>query len=134
MAEAALRAVLGLLAVYHLGMGALSALAPAHAGRLGSALYGVRAAETPQLRYGLRMLGLYALALGMLLAIAAVEPRAHRSVIAVAAALQAARAVARIVLRGELAAAFAVPAGRNALNAALLLAEAAVLAWGLALL
>ena len=133
-AALAASAVLLLLAVYHLGMGALSTLAPRGAARLGAALYGVEARETPQLRYGLRMLGLYALAVGTLCGVAATDPPSHRVVIATVAGLQLARALARIGLEAEVTAAFGVSAARNRLNAALLVTEAAILLVALPLL
>jgi hypothetical protein len=125
--EIALRAVLALLATYHLGVGLLSVLSPSSAARAAARLYGAAAVETPQLRYGIRMLGLYALALGSLLALATGSPAEYRAVIVVAAGLQLARAVCRIVLREELSAGFSVPERRNYINATLLVAEAVVL-------
>lgn len=127
IAEAVLRAVLGLLAVYHLAMGLAATFAPRLAARLGRALYALQAEDTPQLRYGLRMLGLYALAIGSLAALAALDPRTHVAIILVIAALQLARATARLVLRRELAAAFGIGSRRSALNAAVLVAQALAL-------
>lgn len=125
--DVVLQSVLGVLAAYHLGMGAVSVSAPRVAARVGGMLYALEAAESAQLRYGVRMLGLYALALGVLLVNAAAEPRAHVDVVVVAAALQLGRAVARIVLRDELAKAFRIPFRRNLANAAVLVGESAVL-------
>lgn len=130
MIEELLRAVLAVLAGYHLLMGGLAATAPRVAARVAGSLYALQATETPQLRYGVRMLGLYALALGVLLALAARDPRAHLPVIVVVGGLQLARAVARLALRDEVHAAFGVPTRRNALNAGVLLAEVVVLATG----
>jgi hypothetical protein len=122
-----LRAVLLLLGGYHLGIGAVSVLSLRLTARVTAALYGVSVAESAPLRYAVRMLGLYALALGVLLVLAAREPNAHRDVIAVVAGLQMARALCRLLFRRELAAAFQLPMHRNALNAALLVGEAALL-------
>jgi hypothetical protein len=127
-ADLALRAVLALLALYHLAIGTLSVASLRLTARVTSRLYGLAVVETPALRYAVRMLGLYALALGTLLAVAARSPGQHREVIVVVAALQLARALHRVLLRREVADAFSVPARRNALNAALLVAEAIVLA------
>ena len=127
-AEILLRGVLGLLAAYHLGMGLVSTFAPRAAARIGGALYAIEAAETPQLRYGVRMLGLYALAFGGLLVLATMDPRRYVAVVVAAAALQLARAIARLALRRELAEAFPIGGRRNAVNAAVLLAVAATLA------
>ena len=75
----------------------------------------------------MRMLGLYALALGSLLALATWNPTGYRAVIVVAAGLQLASAACRILLRKELTTGFNIPARRNYLNASLLVAEACVL-------
>ena len=125
--ELALRAVLALLAAYHLGVGLLSVVSPSSAVWVASRLYGTAAVDTPQLRYGVRMLGLYALALGSLLALATASPGEYRAVIIVAAGLQLARAACRVLLRHELAAGFRVPMRRNYINATLLVVEAGVL-------
>lgn len=127
-AELVLRGVLALLCAYHLGIGIAAVASPRLANRAAGALYSLQAAETPQLRYGVRMLGLYALALGALLAFAAWNPREHVEIIAVTAGLQLARAVSRLLLRRELSDAFGIPARRNRVNAAVLVAEAGALA------
>lgn len=130
MTDALLRGVLALLAAYHLGIGLLSVSSLGATGRVAGALYGVAlgADPDPRFRHAVRMLGLYALALGTLLALAARDPLTHRDVIAVVAALQLARAAGRLLWRETLATAFGVPPRRNAVNAALLVAEAAALA------
>jgi hypothetical protein len=122
-----LQAVLALLASYHLGIGLLSVFGPRAAGRLAGSAYGIAVSENPQLRYAMRMLGLYALALGSLLLLATWHPRDFRAVIVVVAALQAARAACRIVLRHELTTAFKVSPRRNAISTVVLLAESAIL-------
>lgn len=123
----ALRAVLVVLAAYHLLVGMVSVTSFRATARLTSALYGLNVRDDPQLAYAVRMLGLYALAVGSLLALAARAPSEHRDVIAVVAVLQLLRAASRLVSRRELTRVFSVPARRNALNAALLVAEAAIL-------
>ena len=127
-AEVLLRLVLGVLALYHLGIGLASVLSGRLTARVAEAMYGIRVDASPQVRYAVRMLGLYALALGALLVPAALSPAAHREIIVVVCGLQLARAACRVLLRRELTAAFRVSPRRNALNAALLVAEAAVLA------
>jgi hypothetical protein len=122
-----LHTVLAVLAAYHLGMGMLAVFAPRAAGRLAGSLYGIGIAENAQLRYAVRMLGLYALATGSLLVLATARPAAFREVIVVVAGLQAGRAACRMVLHRELTAAFELSPGRNAVSTAVLLAEAVVL-------
>ena len=126
-ADLVLRGVLGVLAAYHLVMGVAATFAPAAAARMAGGLYGLRVAESPALRYGARMLGLHATALGALLLVATLDPRGHAAIAWVVAGLQLARAAARLGLRRDVHAAFGIPARRNALNAALLVAEAAVI-------
>ena len=127
MAELALRAVLVALAAYHLAIGVISVASFRATARLTSAFYGLSVRDDPQLAYAVRMLGFYALAIGSLLALAAREPSSHRDVIGVVAGLQMLRALSRIVSGRELATAFRLPPRRNLINAALLVAEAAIL-------
>ena len=124
-----LRAVLWLLAAYHLAVGVLSVSSLGATGRFTQLLYGLSLGGRvdPAFRYAVRMLGLYALALGALLVLAARDPLGHRDVIAVVAALQLARAGCRLAWGHDLASAFGVPRRRNAVNVALLVAEALVL-------
>ena len=126
-AAVALRVVLVVLAVYHLGIGVVSIASLRITARVTGRLYGLTVSENSALRYSVRMLGLYAVALGTLLALAARAPGSHRDVIVVVALLQLARALHRVVLRRELYEGFQVPPRRNAFNAALLVAEATVL-------
>jgi hypothetical protein len=130
----ALRGVLGLLVAYHVSIGLLAVFSPRMTARVSGPLYALEAAENPQLRYGVRMLGLYALAIGVLLALALWKPAEYTEVIVVVCGLQLARAACRVVLRHELSAAFNVPPRRNALNASLLVAEALVLAFSIPML
>jgi hypothetical protein len=127
-----LRLVLGLLAVYHLAIGVISAFAPAWARRVAQGFYGIEVELEPgaQVGYAMRMLGLYALTLGFLLALATADPHGHRAVILAVIFLQSMRAAFRLLHRAELHSSFHVPAPRNVFNAGLLLAQVALLvAW-----
>lgn len=128
--EIVLRAVLALLAVYHLSMGIVSVFFQRGAEGMVRGLYGVRMEGSGErFGYALRMLGLYALAFGFLLARAAMDPAGHRSVIAAAILLQSVRAVSRLASAGTLRGAFGVGPVRNRLGAAVLVIQAGVLAW-----
>jgi hypothetical protein len=128
--EMVLRGVLALLAVYHLSMGIASVFFQRGAAGLARTLYGVEMEGSGErFGYALRMLGLYALAFGFLLACAAMDPAGHRSVIVAAILLQSVRAVSRLASAGTLRAAFGVAAARNGFSAALLAVQAALLAW-----
>lgn len=125
--EALLRASLGILAAYHLAMGAASVAAPRFASGAVAKLYGVTLVPEPQIEYVIRMLGLLAIALGALLLVAALDPAGHRPTIVVAAALQASRGICRLLFRDELHRRFALPLWRNAFNAGLLMAQSLLL-------
>lgn len=120
--------MLAFLAAYHLAIGLVSVVSFGASARIAHALYGVDASESPPLRYAVRMLGLYAIALGALLSLSAFNPRENKNVIMIVIGLQLARALCRILFRHELTAALGVPPRRNALNAALLVVESVVLA------
>jgi len=122
-----LRSLLALLAVYHLGIGIASVTSMRLTAGITDKLYGLSLKESPSLRYAVRMLGLYALALGALLTFAAKAPTSHREVIAVVAGLQLARGACRLRFRAELSSAFQLASQRNTLNATLLVAEAIAL-------
>ncbi|MBW3654783.1 MAG: hypothetical protein KY444_01655 [Gemmatimonadetes bacterium] len=128
--EMVLRAVLALLAVYHLSMGVASVFFQRGAAGLARTLYGVEMEGSgARFEYALRMLGVYALAFGFLLTRAAMDPAGHRSVIAAAILLQSLRAASRLASAGTLRAAFGVAPARNRLNAAALAVQAGLLAW-----
>src|SRR5687768_11701721 len=86
------------LAAYHLAIGILAVLSYRWTAVAVRALYGAVLEEGTQLRYAIRMLGLYALAFGLLLSAAAWDPAAHRHVVLAAALLLAARALGRLTL------------------------------------
>lgn len=125
--EIAVRAVLWLLAAYHIGIGIASVASHGMTSRIVARLYAGSLGDGAQLRYAVRMLGFYALAIGALAAVAATGPDAHRPIVAVIAALQGARAISRLVSWRLLASAFAVSRARNTLAASMLAAEALVL-------
>ena len=125
--EVAVRAVLWLLAAYHIAIGVASVMSHGTTAHIVARLYAGSLGSGGQLRYAVRMLGFYALAIGALVAVAATDPGAHRPIVAVVAALQAARAVSRLVSWRLLTHAFAVSRARNALAASMLAAEALVL-------
>lgn len=122
-----LRVVLVILAGYHLGIGIISITSLRLTARVVAPLYGLAVAESPALRVAVRMLGLYALAVGTLLSLAARDPQSHRETIIVVAGLQLARAACRLVFRDELQSAFQLRGRRNMINTSLLVAEAIVL-------
>lgn len=128
VADVMLAVVLGILAVYHLVMGAIALFAPARAARTAGALYGVHLDNVPQLRYATSMIGALAVAVGGLATVAAFDPYQHRPIIASLIALQLARLFCRVRDRRMLAETLGVAPRRNAAMVLVLGVEAAVLA------
>jgi hypothetical protein len=128
VADVLLMLMIGLLAIYHLVMGAIALFAPSRAARAVGVLYGAQLTDGPQLRYATSMIGALAVALGGLAAIAAFDPFQHKPVIASLIALQLARLFCRVRDRRMLAESLGVAAGRNAVMMLILGAEVAVLA------
>lgn len=126
-----LTVLLSALAVYHLVMGAVALLAPRGAARIVGALYGASLGDSPQLRYVTSMVGALALAVGVATLAAARDPIRLRAVLVALLVLQLARLFCRLRDRRLLAAAFGVTAGRNAMAAALLGLEIAILSLAL---
>ncbi|MBI4575459.1 MAG: hypothetical protein HY722_04255 [Planctomycetes bacterium] len=129
--DVGLRVVLGVLAVYHLGVGFLSCLSTAQTVRFGRVFYGLKVEVLPQTAYMLKALGIYALFTGLLLGAALSDPVRLRPVILAAILLLLLRAATRLAFRDTLREAFGVSRGRNLWNAVLMAAQAALLAWWL---
>ena len=121
------RLVLAVLAVYHLTTGLLALVAPARARRLMHALYAARLEGSAAMDYATAMIGAQALAIGALAANAIRNPDDHHAIVAVLAYLPLVRAAVRIIRARTLRDALQVPASRNGIAIAALLAEAAVL-------
>ena len=124
----AAQAVLALLAAYHLGTGLLALIAPAGARRFARALYSADLRENGQMDYVVAMIGAQAVAIGVLAAVAAVDPVRNRAIVGGLALLQFLRAATRVARAGTLRDALGVPPRQNAMMIAVLLAEVAVLA------
>ncbi len=122
-----LRSVLGILAIYHLGIGIVSVLSPAWTAKVSKGLYAISLEGTPQFGYALKMLGLYALTIGFLLVLATWRPEEHRAIIVGIILLQSLRAIFRLFFNPVVTGAFAVRTSRNVLNASLLIAEVVAL-------
>jgi hypothetical protein len=125
-----LRVLLAGIAAYHLAIGTVALLSERWTAVVVRRLYGAALDGSPQFRYAVRMLGIYALAFGFLLSIAARDPQAHRPIVLAAAFLLGARALTRMVLAKSIAAGFGVSARRNRAHACgLLLVAIALVCW-----
>ena len=123
-----LRGLLGFLAGYHLMIGLASVLSLPATASITRQLYAIELNPGAQFGYAVKMLGLYALVFGGLLAVAAWRPHQSGAVIAGVVVLQFMRAIARAWNAALLTEAFRVSRSRNAAHAALLVAEAVALA------
>ena len=132
MITLAAQAVLALLAAYHLGTGLLALMAPAGARRFARALYAADLRDNGQMDYVVAMIGAQAVAIGVLAAVATVDPVRNRAIVGGLALLQFLRAATRVARAGTLRDALGVPPRRNAIKIAVILAEVAVLAASLA--
>lgn len=123
----AARAVLALLAAYHLGTGLLALIAPARARRLVRALYAADLRDAAQMDYVVAMIGAQAVAIGVLAAVATADPARNRAIVSGLALLQLLRAATRVARMRTLRDALGVPPRRNAIMVVVLLLEVAIL-------
>lgn len=122
-----LQVVLGGLAAYHLGIGMISAFFPEYTPTVIDRLYGFQLSDALAFRWASKMLGLFALVFGGLLANAALNPGANRPVIVALIALQSLRAIFRLTNRQLLANAFKVTDRNNGMAVTLLIIEITLL-------
>ena len=122
------RAVLALLATYHLATGLLALMAPGRARRFVRTLYGAQLGDAAPMDYAVAMIGAQAVAIGVLAAFAAVEPTRYRAIVAALALLQLLRALVRGIRARVLRDALGVPPRRNVIMIVVLLLEVVVLA------
>ena len=123
----AARAVLALLATYHLGTGLLALIAPARARGLVVALYAADLRDDAQMDYVVAMIGAQAVAIGVLAAVATADPARNRAIVGGLALLQLLRAATRVARSRTLRDALGVPPRRNAIMVVVLLLEVAIL-------
>ncbi len=123
-------AVLALLCVYHLVIGALSVGAPHLAARFARGVYGFSLRLDAQSTSMLRALGLYALFTGAVLGLTLWDVARWRPILLCMAGLQLARAVHRLRAEEVVVDGLGASPSRNRLNAGLLLAEAIILGLG----
>ncbi len=123
-----LQLVMGMVCAFHVIMGICLNFSTAMVDQA-ARLYGAEVAEgwSPQFLYILRPLGVFMLALGVFAALAAMNPRAHRTTIYVFAGVFVVRALHRVIFSSELSEVFGIASGRNAGNIAFFLGLAAVL-------
>jgi len=124
-----IQVMMGLLAVYHLGIGVVSVSSIHWTAKVTGRLYAIRVKEDPQLSYAIKMLGLYALTLGGLYAYAASHLVSARPIVVAAIFLQMMRGAFRLIFWKHVTGAFEISPTRNATFAILILMGAALLAF-----
>jgi hypothetical protein len=118
----ALQLVLWSICIYHIVLGACGFLSEDLAVRLADLLYGMKVDPTPQLSYMVKLLGIYAVLFGLLVATAALAPERHSTLLNLIIVLYGLRILNRMVYSRLYAQAFAVTPTRFWVETALLLA------------
>lgn len=121
------RAVLVLLALYHLTTGVVAVCFPEFSRTFYATLYHFEPHYWEQYRLILKPWGSYAFFTGLLMALAAYDPRRYRAVIACVILLLSIRIGYRVLYAAEAAEVFRIDAARNALNVGLIVVWVAVL-------
>jgi hypothetical protein len=128
-----LRLVLGVLCLYHLGVGVATVLTPAAVVEYVGGFYGITAHADAQFVYMLKALGMYACFTGGLLGVAFMRPYRHRVVVYMVIGLLCMRALTRLACYDVLHEAFGVAWEQNLINVGLLVLQAGVLFWAIGL-
>jgi hypothetical protein len=123
-----LRAVLVLVAVAHLFLGAVAFIAaPEMITRYAALTYGAAVTITPPLQHVVRILGAFMLAIGVMAALALRDPVRNRAIVDGIAILQLLRVAQRFIFSAQIQEIFAVPSGRLLLQSAFFLVLALAL-------
>ena len=122
-----LRAVLGLLALYHLGIGAVSVLSAEQTAAFAEWFYGLELSGEPRFLYALKALGMYALFTSAVLGLATWDPVRFRPIVYCLAGLQTMRALTRLFFYDLLSAGFGLAWSHNLFNVGLLALEVLLL-------
>jgi len=93
----ALPILLGLIGIYHLGLGILPFLPTAFTTRLLLAIFGMVFEVTPQMHYLGQLFGIYALLFGLMALVAAGDPYRHRSLVNLVLVLYCLRILNRVL-------------------------------------
>lgn len=124
-----LRVVLGVLLVYHLGIGMVSVLSADQTARFAAWFYGTDITVTAQFVYALKALGMYALFTASVIGVAFSDPVRFRALVFCVVLLQSLRAMSRLVFFDTLHQGLGVTWERNLVNVALLAVEIVLLLW-----
>jgi hypothetical protein len=114
--------LLGVIGVYHVGLGVLPFLPTSFTTRILLALFGMAFEVTPQLHYLGQLFGIYAFAFGLMALVAARDPYRYRSLVTVIVVLYGLRILNRLAFIVAFMPAFRTSAFRGWLEVVLLAA------------
>ena len=110
--QGAVRIFLWVVALYHIVLGALLIYSGELSIRVADLLYGWQITGSPELGIVGEILGCYAIAFGLMMAVAAGDPVRYKSLLTVGIVLIALRLLQRLLFAGKVMEVFQVPSGR----------------------
>jgi hypothetical protein len=117
-----LKVVLWLICLYHIFMGAGAFLSEDIAVWLADVAFGIKLQVTPQISYLAKLLGVYVVVFGLMVAVAAHDPARHPSLLNIVIILYGLRILNKLVFADLFTTAFAAPPYRAWLDIAMLAA------------
>ena len=123
------RTLLWVIALYHILLGVLLIYSGELSIRVADLMYGWQITGSPELGILGEILGCYAIAFGLMMAVAAGDPARYRSLLTVGIVLIALRLVQRLIFAGKVMEVFQVSAGRYWGAFLFVLALGAALTW-----
>lgn len=120
--EGVLKLVLWAICIYHVVLGGGALLSPHVAEQIARSIFGITLHMSPEISYVVRVLGVYALAFGLLAGAAATNPTKHRDLLNLIVVLYALRIVVKLAFKDEAVMGLAYTPIRVFVEAALLAA------------
>jgi hypothetical protein len=125
----ALRGLLWIICFYHVGCGLAPNLFPDQVPMLAEKLAGMRVSAVPEFIYLAKPFGVYAIAFGIMMGLAAWNPVKNRALISVGIILFALRIIQRLMGISEVEQLFGVAPSRSFATIGIVAAFGAALAW-----
>lgn len=123
------KALLWVIALYHIVLGLLLIYSGELSIRAADAMYGWQITGSPELGILGEILGCYAIAFGLMMAVAAGDPVRYRSLLTVGIVLIALRLLQRLIFAGKVMEVFQVSSGRYWSAFVFVLLLGALLTW-----
>jgi hypothetical protein len=102
----ALRVVLAMICIYHVGLGLAAFVSDAMAVSLARSIFGLNLDMTPQLSYIVQLLGVYAIVFGLITGLMAVDPLRYPLMLNVVVVLYVLRVLNKFLSMGQFEQAF----------------------------